>query len=400
MMESLVSIIVPVYNVEDYISECIESIQKQTYRNLQIILVDDGSVDRSGILCDEYAKQDRRITVIHQPNGGLVAARKQGLELAEGIYIGFVDGDDTIAPDMYQSLVDEIETSGADFVHSGHWAKRKKITANRKEIVDISQRSERIKFLETAVLGVSRYVTPSIWAKLFRAELIKKSYMRISDTNQFGEDLINLSICVLESNKIALTDRAYYYYRVREDSLSHKKNSSGLKDIIKMYNAIYEVLDSYDCYQELESCMDSLLWYRQLKYVGENIQCFQVKKYYFEVVKYCFRDVEVLEGKRIIVYGAGRVGRDYYAEMCRYTDCTVVAWMDSHPEQYDYPHIKLLSIENLDSVEFDLIIIAVKNAEMADEICNQLSTKGIEKNRIYWSMPKCFLPDFAGEKGV
>lgn len=386
MTDSLVSIIVPVYNVEDFISECIESIQKQTYRNLQVILVDDGSTDRSGVLCDEYAKRDRRISVIHQPNGGLVTARKQGLELAEGIYIGFVDGDDIIAPDMYQSLVNEMEISGADFVHSGFWEKDKKKVANTKGIIDIFQKDEKIRFLETAVLGVDRYIFPSICLKLFRADLIKKSYMQVSNVNQFGEDLINLCICVLESSKVALIDRAYYHYRVRDGSLSHKKNLSGIKDIFKMYKGICEALDSYDCYQELEGCMDGLLYDKLLDYMAEKGFCFQVEKYFFE-------DSDILEGKKVIVYGAGRVGRDYYAQMCRYTDCKVVAWMDSQPENYNYPYIRLRGIDDLDNVEFDLLVIAVKKAGVANEIRNQLIARGIDKNRIYWSEPKIFSPD-------
>lgn len=385
MTDSLVSIIVPVYNVEAYISECIESIQKQTYKKLQIILVDDGSTDRSGILCDEYAKKDRRIKVIHQPNGGAVVARERGLEAAEGIYIGFVDGDDNIASDMYQSLVEELETSGADFVHSGYWVNGKKKAANTKGYIDVSQMSEKIKLLETAVLGVDGYISPSIWSKLFRANVIKKSYIQISPNNRLGEDLINLCICILESSKVALIDKAYYHYRVRDDSLSHKKTSSRIKDTFGMYQGICEVLKSYDCYQELENFMDSFLRYRILEDVDEISYCFQVEKYFFQ-------DINILEGKRIIVYGAGRVGRDYYAQICRYTECKVVAWVDSHSERYDYPHIKLHDIADLDSIEFDILVIAVKDAEVADAIYNQLVLRGIEENKIYWSNPERFLP--------
>lgn len=383
MTDSLVSIIVPVYNVETYISECIESIQKQTYKKLQIILVDDGSTDRSGTLCDEYAKKDQRIEVIHQPNGGLVTARKRGLEVAEGQYIGFVDGDDSINMNMYQSLINEMETSGADFVHSGYWIKSEKKAVNTKGFIDISQMGEKIKFLETAVFGIDGYITPSIWSKLFRAKVIKKSYMQISSNNQIGEDLINLCICVLESSKVALMDKAYYHYRIRDDSLSHKKTSSGIEDTLKMYKGICEALKSYDCYQELEDCMNIFLGYRLLEYVDGIGHFFQVEKYFFQ-------DVNILEGKRIVVYGAGRIGRDYYAQMCRYTECKVVAWVDSHPERYDYSYIRLHDIDDLDNMEFDLLVIAVKDAGIADAICNQLVLRGIEKNKIYWSKPERF----------
>lgn len=382
MTDLLVSVIVPVYNVEDYISECIESIQKQTYRNLQIILVDDGSTDSSGILCDEYAEQDRRIRVIHQPNGGLVRARKRGLEYAEGAYVGFVDGDDSIAPNMYQSLVDELEDSGADFVHSGIWKNGLKIAAKVQELINISQRDEKIKLLET-VLRSDSFIFPSTCTKIFRVELIRKCYMQVSEDNQMGEDLINMFICVMESNKVALMDNAYYYYRVRDDSMTHSKSHNWIRERLRLYDAICEILTAYNCYQELEEAMDRYLWQRVFPY-------FNQKGYFSQVRKYFWGDVDILQGKKIIVYGAGRVGKDYYAQMCRYTDCKVVAWMDACPERYNYPHIRLRGIDDLDSIEFDLLLIAVKNGEMADEICGQLIKRGVQKNKIYWSKPEEF----------
>ena len=102
----LISIIVPVYKVEKYLQECVTSIQNQTYRNLEIILVDDGSPDKSGKLCNEYAKRDSRIKVIHKVNGGLSSARNAGLKIAKGEYIGFVDSDDYIRKNMYEKLLD------------------------------------------------------------------------------------------------------------------------------------------------------------------------------------------------------------------------------------------------------------------------------------------------------
>src|SRR5574344_2644299 len=101
-MEPLISIIVPVYKVEQYLDECVQSIRNQTYTNLEIILVDDGSPDRCPEMCDEYAKQDSRIKVIHKKNGGPSSARNIGLNAASGLYIGFVDSDDVIAPNMYE----------------------------------------------------------------------------------------------------------------------------------------------------------------------------------------------------------------------------------------------------------------------------------------------------------
>ena len=121
LSEPLISVIVPVYNVETYLTKCISSIRKQIYQNLQIILVDDGSTDESAKICDKEALQDYRIEVIHQKNKGLVAARKAGLGIARGEYIGFVDGDDYIDKEMYKELLRELTESGVDFIHSGFY---------------------------------------------------------------------------------------------------------------------------------------------------------------------------------------------------------------------------------------------------------------------------------------
>ncbi len=110
----LITIVVPVYNVEKYLDRCIRSIQAQTYKNLEIILIDDGSEDQCGEICDQYAESDERITVIHKENGGLSSARNAGIDIAAGCYIGFVDSDDYIHPDMYGILYDSMKRNDAD----------------------------------------------------------------------------------------------------------------------------------------------------------------------------------------------------------------------------------------------------------------------------------------------
>ena len=113
-----ISVIIPVYNVQDYLEECVNSILAQTYTNLEIILVDDGSKDNSGQLCDAFSKRDSRVKVIHKENGGVSTARNAGIESATGEYIAFVDADDYIAPDMYSRLMNLLKYFGADFCFS------------------------------------------------------------------------------------------------------------------------------------------------------------------------------------------------------------------------------------------------------------------------------------------
>ena len=123
----MISIIVPVYNVDKYIERCIQSIINQTYKNLEIILIDDGSTDKSGAICDKYSKIDNRINVIHKKNGGLSEARNVGLDIARGDYIGFVDSDDYIHPQMYELLYKNLIGTSADISIIKHIRKEEEL---------------------------------------------------------------------------------------------------------------------------------------------------------------------------------------------------------------------------------------------------------------------------------
>ena len=118
-MQPLISVIIPVYKVELYLRECIDSVLAQTYQNLEVILVDDGSPDQCGSICEQYAEKDNRVCVIHKENGGLSDARNAGIDVAKGEYIGFVDSDDWVAPDMYECLYKASVEYNAEFVVCG-----------------------------------------------------------------------------------------------------------------------------------------------------------------------------------------------------------------------------------------------------------------------------------------
>lgn len=380
MENPLISVIVPIFNVEKYVSECIESIQKQVYQNLQIILVNDGSTDNSGKICDKYAVSDSRIEVVHQQNRGLVAARKCGLEKANGEYIGFVDGDDYIEANMYQALVKEIYLTEADFVHSGFQDGSSKKYIFDRRVIDLSL--DRMKLLKDTILGLEAGITPSIWSKLFKAELIKKTYNQIPEQYSLGEDFLNVCICILECDRIAFIDEAHYHYRIRSGSLSHKNDIHDLKDLINLYDGLNDILSSYGCYKQIANVADKFLWDNLLVYMD------RINQYYFQISHYYFNDINRLVGKKIVIYGAAKVGRDYYAQISRYTDCEIVLWVDRCSEKYHYPHIVVHGVEKLYSTEFDIILIAVIREETANEIYSQLTGRGIDSTKIYWSTPQ------------
>ena len=380
----LISIIVPIYNVEEYISECIESVIGQTYSDIQIILVDDGSEDRSGILCDRYAASDNRIEVIHQPNKGLVAARKSGLQRAQGGYIGFIDGDDFVEAEMYEKLLAEMQKSEADFVHSGFIRNGEAWIPFKKKVLDVTEAEKKENIIRKAIFGDESYIAPSIWSKLFKAHVIKECYSQVPDSAQYGEDLINLCICIEKCNKIALIDEAYYHYRYRGESITNEKNIKGLENVFRYYGNICDALSRHKCYEELKVLIMESVCANILRKVKA------ISKHDFQIAQFYFADSDMLSGKKIVIYGAGAVGKDYYAQISRYTDCSIAAWVGAYPEKYDYPHIKLLGANQLGAIAYDILLIAVKDEKRALEIISLLRSQGVEESKIYWSEPRLY----------
>lgn len=218
-----ISIIVPIYNIEKYLSRCLDSILAQTYKNLEVILVDDGSVDNSGMIADEYARNDQRIIVIHQVNKGVSAARNAGLDLATGDYIGFVDGDDYIESDMYEILMRIIDEQQVDIAHCGYqmvYPSRIDYYYNTREKQKMNREEGVFELLK------GRKIEPGLWNKLYKAELFKEIRLPIGIAET--EDLLcNFELfCLAESS--FFYDVSKYHYMLRSGSatsetLSEKK---------------------------------------------------------------------------------------------------------------------------------------------------------------------------------
>lgn len=176
----LLSVIVPVYKVEQYLSECLDSILASTYTKLEIILIDDGSPDRCPAICDEYARRDSRIRVIHQENRGLVAARNAGLAVATGTYIAFVDSDDAISPIMYEAMVSAIERTGADMAACEYSTDKERLSLHAStQITDFCLDSfDRQLAMLTNAPSVRDFTWTScyVWDKLYRRENIQSGF--------------------------------------------------------------------------------------------------------------------------------------------------------------------------------------------------------------------------------
>ncbi len=224
----LISIIVPVYKVEQYLDRCVESIVKQTYKNLEIILVDDGSPDKCPQMCDAWAEKDERVKVIHKQNGGLSDARNAGMAVATGDLMGFIDSDDYISEDMYQSLYENMVANDSDISACGVemvWDDIKKsdtLTTSGNHLLN-NYEAMRATLTES-------FIKQPVWYKLYKTEQIKDIKFPVG---KYHEDIFWTYKAVAKANKVSVFDKICYFYVQRGDSIMGNAYSSNRLDVIE-----------------------------------------------------------------------------------------------------------------------------------------------------------------------
>lgn len=219
IMDNLISIIVPVYNVEDYIKQCLDSILLQTYTNFEVIVVDDGSTDSSSEICDDFAKKDKRFNVIHKENGGVSKARNIALDNVNGSYVVFVDSDDVLPKDALKKMIDETIATNSEVSVLGWYDFKdedKKIFECKKNKIILENENVLKSFLN------DQYFTSVIWGKIYKSEIINNN--RFDENIVIAEDFDFLYKVLKKVNRLSVnTFEIAYKYRVRETSAMRKK---------------------------------------------------------------------------------------------------------------------------------------------------------------------------------
>ena len=231
-MDKLVSVIIPVYNMERYLKQCLDSVLNQTYQKLQIILVDDGSTDRCPQICEQYAAMDQRVEVIHRKNGGLTAARNTGLAAVKGEYIGFVDSDDWIHPEMYQHLVEILEKTDSDISTVEIIKTTGEIPTVREStsVKVLSQKEFAKVFFKIGSQKIVYYVCNRLYKKfLLEADHFEERF-------SIGEDVVASYKIWTKADKIAMSDQIMYYYR-QETGMTSSFNSKYFQ-LLEVWNTV------------------------------------------------------------------------------------------------------------------------------------------------------------------
>lgn len=266
----LISIIIPVYNVEEYLSTCLESIINQTYQNLEIILVDDGSTDSSGRICDEYALKDERVLVIHQQNGGLSAARNSGLDIAKGDYIGFVDSDDYIELDMYEVLLNFAKNNNLDVsMCSAYEVFPEKKVKKRIDCFPPFITENIDEIINEIFINKRGGVAVAVWCKLFKREVVIDKRFKL---RRFYEDVFFVFEWLSNTKRFGRISDYKYYYVQRSGSITHLPYfKNGILDEVEAYERNYEIItDKYP--NSINAGLYRLQWVYRVA-IGRIINC-------------------------------------------------------------------------------------------------------------------------------
>lgn len=256
-MNPKVSIIVPVYNVEKYLDRCMESLLNQTLKDIEIILVDDGSPDNCPKMCDDYAKKDSRVKVVHKANAGLGYARNSGLDVATGEFLAFVDSDDYVDTKIYESLFGEASISGADAVFCKYYTEQ--ADGTWKECNEVNRRTEwnnkEINDFLLNIIATEPYVKKerkygmSVWHSIYRRKIIYDNNIRFySERDVMSEDLPFQVDFFLKANKMVYLPYAFYYYCLNGGSLTttfKPEKYERMKSLYQLLNAKLEVVEGY-----------------------------------------------------------------------------------------------------------------------------------------------------------
>ena len=375
---TLVSVIVPIYSIDRFIGHCVESIIDQSYQNLEIILVDDGSPDRCPEICDLYAEKDDRIVVIHKPNGGIVSARKAGLAASHGEYITYVDGDDWIGPGHIGSMLAVAEATDSDIVCVGFTRNffSNKIAVTNPYPSGIYEGEELTK-LWSSMLSYGEFhrfgIFTYVWNKLFRREVLLDVQNSVDERISIGEDAAVAYPALLKCERVAVTDSVAYHYRQREDSMLKQSTNYAAEAQKLKYLYDYMLAWSETTPSELNlrsQVIDAVLSMAIIRSGG------RLPHFDYSTTERSYRD------KKIVLYSAGTFGQQVYTRTKESDLCEIVAWVDDYYREYRRVCRDVDPVDVIADLEFDYIFIASVDPLAAEDITLRLLDMGISRDKI------------------
>lgn len=370
----LLSVIVSIYNQERYLEKCVLSIIHQSYKNLEIILVNDGSLDGSADVCKKFSIRDERITILEQKNAGPVSARKAGLNVAKGEYVIFIDGDDWLDLDIFESLYQAGIQYNVDMV--GLHGCIKEYEDGISEDIVMQSKVGIYKGIElendiypnmiSTTIFYEENLMFSLWAYAVRRDLIKKCLLNVDNAIRIGDDFACIWPCLLSSNCIAFTDRIGYHYRQHQYSLTHSF-VDGETDCIKLW---YLLLRE----KSKEHRLSSILL-KQLELYTSYRLLLTDYSLFLKESNYMYPYSQIKKGDKIVIYGAGILGQKMERALIESDFCKVVLWVDKAFQRYRESGLSIASPDEIIVCEYDYIVVAAIKYKMSIVIKSELQDK-------------------------
>lgn len=339
----LISVIVTIYNVKKYLERCLDSIMNQTYKNLEIILVDDGSFDGSEAICDKYKEKDKRIKVLHKVNGGLVAARKSGVAMATGVLVAYVDADDWIDEDFYEKLIEVYHRNKADVILGAciKETETKHIPLDNNLHEGYYDRQAMVEQIFPYMLYTGEFykfgVQQYLWNKLYKRELLLEAQMKVDDKILNGEDVVCLYPLLLEANSIEITNIHGYHYWIHTGSTTAKLNENYPYDVYPVYQFLDNVFKKSPYEHMLKRQL--VMYYTHMTIMSARYLMgmnFTVASQY----RYVFPFEKISVHSRVFLLTHGVMGREYLQQLQRTGLYQFAGTMDVSKKNFEMDVIK------------------------------------------------------------
>lgn len=369
------SVIIPIYNVRPYLSRCLDSILIQSYTNLEVICVDDGSTDGSGNIADQYAAKDSRVHVIHKKHGGVVSARKVGIEKATSKYATYVDSDDWIEEEMYEKLMILIIDYDADIVTSGIIRDYGSHTVVEGEsALPLYYSGNMLRDMQESLINTNRFFEMTVsatvvWNKIYCTGLLREYQRKVDNQINIGEDVAVAFPCLLNANSVVVSGKNYYHYCIRDDSAMASQNNGNVyseKLMLEYLQAEFQ--------KKCEIILNINIQFRFLYLYFMLLRDTALVIKYNNGILYPFGAIKELS--KIIIYGAGRFGEALIKILREKFEFEVVGWVDKKVKE------DIFTPDKIPDIYYDKIIIAVLIADVADDIEHYLLSIDVPKDKI------------------
>lgn len=382
----LISIIIPIYNLATYLFQCIHSITVQTYENLEIILVDDGSTDNALEICEFFRKKDSRIKLITQKNSGLVSARKAGVAISTGDYIFYVDGDDWIDPGCIEEYLKHLKKNNAEIILGGYKREimgKYETILNEMNIGFFSREQINECIIPTMIWddkinnhGIQTYS----WGNLFKSSLIKNLQSSIPNEIMVGEDAALLYPAIAQANSIEITSINKYNYRQRVNSIL-KSNGFDIKEEFKKIAIAFNYLNTKLSINNANKIKEQLEKYFQSICIIRAGGFISNSKLYNEFKIFG----ELPENSKIALYNSGSFGQHTYKQIQQNDSLNLIGWFDIDYEENNIAKMPILSPMKLKDYNFDYLLIPSFNNTTKKEILEAIKDINIQKEKIRFS---------------